>query len=483
MSDDLIHLRDQVGVVRRRWYDIVAMVLVCVALGLVYVRYATPTYVATADVLLGAPSEEAGTGLTDNEVATEARVVTGVDSVRKVIGSLALDDAPGNLVNSVVVEPDPSGAAVLRITATRDDPNEAAGIANALAEAYLADRAVDGVENAEILTPATPPESPASPRMIPTVALAAALGLLLGLGFAFLHHYFDGSVRDEGDAIAATRRPILGRIPHGGRAIRKTPVTVSAPESKASEAYRTLTATIRYRLSQITPRTGQHDGGRVVLVTSASAAEGKTQTAVNMAVAAASAGLDVVLVDANLRTGGGGVGLLFGLPPGPGVSETLTDGADLRTRLKKSLVRTDLERLCVLPSGAATSGSGELMATPRWASLLAELCATFDLVIIDSPPVLPVVDTLEIVGSADLTLLVVRRDVSRKQHLAAAIDRIEQVGGSVGGVVVCDVPRRGGAPTVGTAPSGLRRLPESAFGDAEDNGGRQAANGHQAQRR
>jgi capsular exopolysaccharide synthesis family protein len=208
-----------------------------------------------------------------------------------------------------------------------------------------------------------------------------------------------------------------------------------------------------------------------VLVTSASAGEGKTQTAVNTAVAASFAGLDVVLVDANLRHGG--LGSLFELPPGPGVSELLTDSSDLRVELQRALVRTDLERLRVLPSGAATPRSGELMAAPRWASLLAELCATFDLVVIDSPSVFPVVDTLEIVGSADLTLLVVRRDVSRKQQLVAAIDRIEQVGGRVGGVVVCDVPRRGGAHAVGTAAR-QRGLPDASFGDA----GRRAANGH-----
>jgi capsular exopolysaccharide synthesis family protein len=212
-----------------------------------------------------------------------------------------------------------------------------------------------------------------------------------------------------------------------------------------------------------------------VLVTSASAAEGKTQTAVNTAVAAASAGLDVVLVDADLRNGS--VGSLLELPPGPGVSETLTDSSDLRVRLQSALVGTDLERLRVFPSGAATSRSGELMAAPRWASLLAELCATFDLVVIDSPPVLPVVDTLEIVRSADLTLLVVRRDVSRKQELAAAMDRIEQVGGTVGGVVVCDVTRRRGARTAGTMASRQRELPNPLVGDAGEDPGRRPSGG------
>ncbi|MFD2091525.1 tyrosine-protein kinase domain-containing protein [Blastococcus deserti] len=472
MSDELIQLRDQVGVLRRRWYVIVATVLVCLALGWLYVSQARPSYVATAEVLLGAPTGP-GNGLTENQVATEARAVTGVDSVSKVIGSLGLDEAPGDLVNSVAVEPDPTGASVLRITATRHDPSEAAAIANALSDQYLDGRARSAVQTAQILAPATPPESPASPRVTPTMALAGALGLLLGLGLAFLRHYFDQSVRDERDAVAATRRPVLGRIPHGRRAIRRAPVTLSAPESEASEAYRMLAATLRYRLSQIPPRAGQHDRGRVVLVTSASAAEGKTQTAVNTAVAASSAGLHVVLVDADFRDGG--VDSLFELPPGPGVIETLTDSSDVRARLQGALVRTDLERLRVLPSRGATSRSRELMAAPRWASLLVELRATFDLVVIDSSPVLPVVDTLEIVGSADLTLLVVRRDVSRKEELAAAIERIEQVGGTVGGIVVCDVPRRRGARATGTMAARQGELLDASFDDAEEDLARRPA--------
>src|SRR5688500_5391021 len=136
MGDELIQLRDQVGVLRRRWYVVVATLLACLALGVLYISQATPTYVATAEVLLGAPLGP-GNGLTDNQVATEARAVTGVVSVSEVIKSLALDEAPRDLVASVVVEPDPSGASVLRITATRQDPGEAAGIANALAQQYL----------------------------------------------------------------------------------------------------------------------------------------------------------------------------------------------------------------------------------------------------------------------------------------------------------------------------------------------------------
>jgi len=120
------------------------------------------------------------------------------------------------------------------------------------------------------------------------------------------------------------------------------------------------------------------------------------------------------------------------------------------------------------------------MAAPRWGSLLTELRATFDLVVIDSAPVLPVVDTLEIVRGSDLTLLVVRRDVSRKRQLAAAIDRIEQVGGVVDGVVFCDVPRRSTTRMVGT--SAARGLPARPSGDVEEdpparlNGG--GGNGH-----
>jgi succinoglycan biosynthesis transport protein ExoP len=443
VSDELIQLRDQVGVLRRRWYIVVVTVLACLLAGLFYVSRATPTYVATADVLLGAPTSKDGKGLTASQLATEARVVTAAGPVSDVNDFLGLRSSLGALVHSVVVEPDPSGAAVLQITVTRQDPREAAAIANGLAREYVNGRAPSVVKDAEILHSAIPPKHADSPKKTPTLIFAGVLGLLLGLGLSFLRHYFDESVRDEGDAAGATRRPVLGRIPHGRRAIHRSPVALNAPGSRVGEAYRALAATIRYRLSQLTPRTGEQGRGRVVLVTSASAGEGKTQTAVNTAVAAASAGLDVVLVDADLRNGG--VGTLFELPPGPGVSEALTDSADLQVRLKSALVDTELERLRVLPAGAPTSRSAELLAAPGWASLLDELRAGFDLVVIDSPPVLPVVDTLEMVHSADLTILVVRRHVSRRRQLAAAIDRVEQVGGTVDGVVVCDVARSANA--------------------------------------
>lgn len=504
MSDEPIQLRDQVGVLRRRWLVIVATVLVCVALGAAYIALATPTYVATAEVLLGAPSRAEGTTLTSEQVATEARAVTVADAVTEVIESMQLDEAPSDLVETVTVEPDPSGASVLSITATRNDPTEAADIANALAEQYLtadsdrldarvqnldaeislikdrvlglkeqlesatapsesaalrstialsnADRRAlvaartgfllvsDGTsQNAEIVTPATPPGSPSSPRVIPTLVLAGVLGLLLGLGLAYLRHYFDDSVRDARDATTAARRPIVGRIPRAGRAIRTAPVMLRQPESKAGEAYRTLSATLRYRLSQLRPLPSQHGRGQVVLVTSASKAEGKTQTAVNMAIAAASSGLDVALVDADLRTSG--VRSLLGLPEGTGLSELLSNGDDLTVHLHSALVKTDLDRLRVLPAGAPVPRPAELMVAPRWKSLLAELHAAFDLVVIDSPAVLAVGDTLELVRSADLTLLVARGDVSRKGELAAAVERIEQVGGTVGGVVVCDLSK------------------------------------------
>ncbi|WP_324275684.1 hypothetical protein [Blastococcus brunescens] len=100
--------------------------------------------------------------------------------------------------------------------------------------------------------------------------------------------------------------------------------------------------------------------------------------------------------------------------------------------------------------------------------------------VIDTPPVLPVVDTLEIVGSADLTLLVVRRDVSHKQRLAAAIDRIQQVGGAVDGVVVCDVTRRASARPVGPMAASQRALPALPPADFREESGRRLNGGNGA---
>jgi len=510
VSDDTIQLRDQVGVVRRRWRLVVVTMLACVAVGLVVSYLQTPTYVASTEVRLEPDPSGEATELTAEEVATEARAVTSFQIVSEVLDALGLTEDLDDFLDTITVEPDETGAAVLTISAARGDKTEAAQVANELAETYLAqagsqsdervaviedrireldqrigdiraeiagtallsklsklrserrglqterdqllqaraDLLVQGTARGEVLTPAFAPGAPSSPRPLRTAGLAGLLGLLLGIGIAYLRDYFDDVVRDDAMLRSAVPGlPILGRIPHLRRAEERRPVTLAAPESRASEAYRALGVNLRSMLNGTAPATGtDHVGpppGRRLVVTSATPDEGATVTAVNTAIVLAQAGLKVVLVDADLRRPR--LHDLFDLDDERGLADALAGTSTPRAEV----VDVGIDNLLVIPAGvgrsAATGGDrtpAELLATGSLAGVLDEIATECDLVVVDGGAVLGVADALELARDADVMLLAVRRGVTRGARIDRALQRLDQVGARVGGVVVTDADER-----------------------------------------
>jgi capsular exopolysaccharide synthesis family protein len=203
--------------------------------------------------------------------------------------------------------------------------------------------------------------------------------------------------------------PLIGILPEYGngqpaiegmRGLR----TLAAPRSAYSEAVRSI------RSSLVTVGVAQH---RVVVVTSANAHEGKSVTARNLAVSVAQQGKRVVLVDADFRstadagpefTAKEGLSTLLSGPP---VAPTLLQVAKL-------------PNLFILPGGATPPNPAELLSSPRMSLLIDELKQQFELVLIDSPPVLPVVDAAILSAMADSTVLVARQGVTEEASLARA---------------------------------------------------------------
>jgi capsular exopolysaccharide synthesis family protein len=316
-------------------------------------------------------------------------------------------------------------------------------------------------DGGQVLVEAPLPTSPASPKPLQAALLGGFLGLLLGVGMAFVRDHFDDGVRDEfrlRDAIAP--RPVLGRIPHWANAKTGRLATVIDPASQVSEAYRALSTSIRFLLA--VPRESTHGvspaaerdrltkapaepvartRGRILLVTSPMESEGKTSLSSNLAVVAARFGLRVTLVDADLRNPQ--IGSVFGLGRPPGLSDLLASD----DRLEDYMV--EVEDMSVLPGGSLAPNPAELLASPRMRELLSTIAATADLVIVDSAPVNRVSDALELVATSDLVLLAARHGQTRLRSLEEAIEKIHQVGGEVSGAVYVDVPGRSGAEAYG----------------------------------
>jgi polysaccharide biosynthesis transport protein len=512
MDNDVIDLRDQVAVLRRRWRIIALFMVLGVAAALAVAYVQRPMYSATVQLLVS-PTEatdESSSGelMAPEEISTQVTVVESLSTAQRVRAELGLRDRPGQLLQSLTVE-QVEDQRVLEISSLRPTARGAAAVANAFATAYLAQREsqaagvaqatttslqqrydqvqaelaevqtalnnadpteIPGLESQEraltvqltslleqiadtdattsgtldggqILVPAVPPQSPAQPDLARLGPLGLLLGLILGIGLAFVRDHFDDGIRGE----AALRRalhqkPVLGRIPHASQSRGNGRlVTLIDPQDPVSEAYRSLSSSVRFLLAASRPEGARstHAGHRTLLVTSAGPAEGKTTVAGNLAVAAARFGIRVILVDGDLRKPG--VAQRFGMGRPPGLSDLLANDDDVDSYL----VDVGEPGLQVLAGGSIPPNPAELLASSATNVLLHRLRDRADLVIIDSAPVTQVADTREIIPAVDLVLMVVRHAVTRSRALADAIERIGQVGGSVSGAVFNDVPVSG----------------------------------------
>jgi polysaccharide biosynthesis transport protein len=284
----------------------------------------------------------------------------------------------------------------------------------------------------EVLLSAETPSQPAEPQPIRAGLLAGVIGLVIGVGLAYLRDRLDDAIRDEQRLRwALGGRPILGSIPNSGDESAGRVATLMAPQSSLSEAYRALNTNVRFLLAA----EREHLAGRgdVLMVTSAGPGEGKTSVATNLAVAASRVGLRVIVVDADLRRPA--VADRFGLDVPIGLSDLLAVGGPAEPHLHE----VGLDDLRVLAAGSIPPNPAELLASPLMSGILDDLAQQADLVIVDSAPVLRVADSLELIDQINLLLLVARRKLSRMHAVSAAVDRIRQVGGNVSGCAFNDV--------------------------------------------
>jgi polysaccharide biosynthesis transport protein len=503
---DVISLQDYLVVLRRRRWLIVGVVIVVVAAALAVSLTETPVYESDAEIVVEPVRRTQDVSFDESLwygdlVATEQQVMTSRPVALRAAETLGIAD-PYEAIAGVRVE-SVTDTRVLRVIAADTDPATAAATANAVAEGYLAHRRGQAVENVvaarteldqradtlrgeidaldedaegperealvaqlsaivaqsaelgntsgavtgggEILTPAEVAVSPVSPNPVRTGALAVVLGLVLGIGLAFLRDHFDDVIRDESDFKRATGGlPVLGRIPRwedpeGGQRL----ATLLAPASIASEAYRELSAGVRFLLvargRTDQPRDGRPPAGtgdgtvHAVMLCSATAGDGKTSTAANLAVAAARVGLRTLLVDADLRRPT--VAKRFGLGRTSGLSDVLLHGHDLQ----EHAVDVGVEHLRVLPAGSSPPNPNELLASTAMRMFEQEALRQADLVIYDSPAVLAVPDALELGRQVDVTVLVGRAGTTGRRQLAAAKERLHQVGIEVSGTVLNDL--------------------------------------------
>ena len=288
--------------------------------------------------------------------------------------------------------------------------------------------------NAELVERPEVPGAPFEPDVRSTTILGGLIGLVLGFVAAFVIERFDRRLKSAGEIEEVSGRALLGVIPHARKAARID----LAPE--AAEAFRMLHANLRY--FNIDRRI------RSVLVTSASSGDGKTTVAWSLAKVGAAMGRRVLLIEADLRHP-----TLTGLAHSPGLVGVLVGGASLHEAIATVDVSgghaadglppdPDTPHLDVLHAGAAPPNPAALLETRTMLDLLAQAEEEYDLVVVDTPPLLLVPDAIPLIGHANAIIMVARVNKSTRDQVGALNDQLRKLGHELVGLVVNDVRAR-----------------------------------------
>ena len=290
-----------------------------------------------------------------------------------------------------------------------------------------------GIQEADsrILSPAVAPLDPASPRKGLTLAVAAALGLIAGVGWALARETLDDRVRGPEPLEAATGLKVMGVIPDApsrrrGAALK---LLVEKPSSALAEAVRNLRTSVL--LSNVDRRP------QVVMVTSSVPGEGKTTTTLMLAQNAAALGKRVLVMECDLRRRV--FQAYFGLDETTGLLSVLSGQAT-----PEQAIRHDpTTGLDVLTGQRSRANAADVFSSERFEELLEELRERYDFIFIDTPPVLAVPDARVIAGRADAVLYAVRWNATGKEMVKAGLDLFEQIGLRVTGLTLTQADPKG----------------------------------------
>ena len=437
-----MELREYIRILRRSWILILLALLLGIGAAAGYSLVQTPEYRASAKVFVSTQSAgtvsdlSQGNSFTQQAVKSYADVVSTPVVLEPVIAQLGLDETAESLAPRVSASA-AADTVIIEIAAQDQQAETAAVIANAVAKSFsdvvaqLVPEDTGGQPQVKITTlqEARIPASPVSPRVPLNLALGALVGLALGIAVSVLRSTLDTRIRGERDLRLVTDAPVLGGIAFDPKAKDRPLIVQSDPRSPRAESFRSLRTNLQFL----------DFGGRArsFVITSAVESEGKSTTTANLAIALSDAGARVAVIDADLRRPK--LASYLGLEGAVGLTDVLIG----RAKLTDVLQPWGNRNMFVLPAGQIPPNPSELLGSRTMVTLLKDLEAEFDTVLIDAPPLLPVTDIAVLSKSAGGAILVVSSGRAHRGQVHAAIESLNSVGAEVLGVVLTMLPTKG----------------------------------------
>ena len=299
-----------------------------------------------------------------------------------------------------------------------------------------------GTSNIRVVDPATTPRKPVKPRIPVALAMAVMIGLGCGVGAALVVEQLDRTVRTPEDVARISGVPMLAEIPQGGEVTwlapkpdRPVPTELTldlashaAPRSPYAEAFRNLRTSLLLSSADEAPR---H-----LVITSSSPGEGKSTNCQNLAIVLTQLGRRVLMIDADLRRPR--LHESLGMDRGAGLSTYLSGNSELEPLIQA----TEIPGLFGITAGPAPPNPSELLGSQRMGQALEWLVGEgeFDHVVIDSPPILAVSDSIVLSALCQATIVVVRSGAATTDRLRTSFERLKQARGRVIGTVLNAVP-------------------------------------------
>ncbi len=435
-------LQDFARLLRTRWRTVAATAILTLLVTVAIIMLTTPLYQASTRLFVSttggvtASERYQGNQLSQERVLSYTELLKGETLAQRTIDELDLDMTAATL-RAKVQATSKLDTVLISVTVLDPSPVRARDIANALSDEFVVmvkelETPIPGSRpDARVVVEqrASVPEKPVVPKKVRNLVLGLALGLALGVSFAVLRDLFDNTIKSRETLENITGVGLVGTIPMDKERPNEPAISFENDNSAIAEAFRKLRTNLQFLSVDHPPR--------VIVVISSSPSEGKSTTAINIALALAEAGRNVALVDGDMRRPS--LHKYLELVGSVGFSTVLSGGASL----SEVLQTTKFPNLTVLAAGPTPPNPSELLASIAAKKVVDDLRSQFDYVIVDSAPLLAVTDGAVLTTHCDGALMLAKFGATKREPLMHAIGNLRDVGAKLLGSVFTMAPIRG----------------------------------------